>query len=115
MSPSISRSPNKPWPVTSSRRSRGSRRWPAAPGSPSTTWAEVDGMIKGDVPAKGKHAPDPAAGAGHRGHGDREPAGAPAPIDDSLLRDYLADALSPEASARVEKALRDSAELRARL
>ena len=32
-----------------------------------------------------------------------------------MLRDYLADALSPEDSARVEKALRDSAELRARL
>ena len=43
------------------------------------------------------------------------PAGAPAPIDDAVLRDYLADALSPENSARVEKALRDSAELRARL
>jgi hypothetical protein len=32
-----------------------------------------------------------------------------------MLRNYLADALSPEDSARVEKALRDSAELRARL
>ena len=40
---------------------------------------------------------------------------AAAPIDDAVLRDYLADALSPEDSARVEKALRDSAELRARL
>jgi hypothetical protein len=36
-------------------------------------------------------------------------------IDDSTLRDYLADALSPEESARVEKALRDSSELRSRL
>ena len=39
----------------------------------------------------------------------------PVPIDDAILRDYLADALSPEESARVEKALRDSAELRGRL
>ena len=59
-------------------------------------------MTKGDVPGKGKHEPGPAAAA-------------PAPIDDSRLRDYLADALTPEDSARVEKALRDSAELRARL
>jgi hypothetical protein len=36
-------------------------------------------------------------------------------IDDELLKDYLADALPPEDLARVEKALRDSAELRARL
>src|SRR5437667_12680994 len=60
--------------------------------------------MKGDVPGKGKHEPGLATGAG-----------APAPIDDSRLRDYLADALTPEDSARVEKALRDSAELRARL
>ncbi len=53
----------------------------------------------------------PAAGAVPRGHGERTPA----PIDDALLRDYLADALGAEDSARVEKALRDSAELRARL
>ncbi len=39
----------------------------------------------------------------------------PTPIDDVMLRDYLADALAPEESARVEKALRDSAELRAQL
>jgi hypothetical protein len=36
-------------------------------------------------------------------------------FDDETLRDYLADALPPEDSARVEKALRDSSELRARL
>lgn len=36
-------------------------------------------------------------------------------IDDEILRGYLADSLSPEESARVEKALRDSSELRARL
>jgi hypothetical protein len=37
------------------------------------------------------------------------------PIDAAMLRDYLADALASEDSARVEKALRNSAELRARL
>jgi len=36
-------------------------------------------------------------------------------IDEVTLRDYLADALPPEAQARVEKQLRESAELRARL
>ncbi len=42
----------------------------------------------------------------------------PAPvvsIDDDMLRDYLADALPPEDLARVEKVLRDSAQLRERL
>ncbi len=39
----------------------------------------------------------------------------PTPIDEATLRDYLADRLPPEESARVEKALRDSAALRARL
>jgi hypothetical protein len=38
-----------------------------------------------------------------------------AAIDDETLRDYLADSLPPGELARVEKALRDSAELRARL
>jgi len=36
-------------------------------------------------------------------------------IDVEILRAYLTDALPPEELARVEKALRDSAELRARL
>jgi hypothetical protein len=36
-------------------------------------------------------------------------------VDEAVLRDYLADALPPEAQVRVEKALRESAELRARL
>lgn len=36
-------------------------------------------------------------------------------IDDETLRDYLADRLPGEAMARVEKALRESASLRARL
>jgi hypothetical protein len=76
--------------------------------------------MKGDADGKKHepgHVPDTAAGLHGHGHGgrDRAPAGVPAPIDDAMLRDYLADALSPENSARVEKALRDSAELRARL
>jgi hypothetical protein len=78
--------------------------------------------MKGDADGK-KQEPHhgPSTGAALHGQGqahggrDRTPAGAPAPIDDAMLRDYLADALSPENSARVEKALRDSAELRARL
>jgi hypothetical protein len=37
------------------------------------------------------------------------------PIDDAMLRNYLTDALPPEELARVEKALRDSAQLRSRL
>ena len=37
------------------------------------------------------------------------------PIDDALLRAYLSDTLPAEEQARVEKALRDSASLRARL
>ena len=41
---------------------------------------------------------------------DRNP-----PIDDDALRSYLADALPAGESARVEKALRESSELRARL
>lgn len=36
-------------------------------------------------------------------------------IDDETLRAYLAETLPPSESARVEKALRDSAELRSRL
>jgi len=39
----------------------------------------------------------------------------PAFIDDETLRSYLADALPPGDLARVEKALRESADLRARL
>lgn len=76
--------------------------------------------MSGDAGGK-KHEAGP--GAMTHGHGhvqapaarDRAPVGTPAPIDDAMLREYLADALSPENSARVEKALRDSAELRARL
>jgi hypothetical protein len=47
--------------------------------------------------------------------GGRHEAPAVVAIDDLTLRNYLADALAPEESARVEKALRDSAELRGRL
>lgn len=39
----------------------------------------------------------------------------PTPIDDETLRSYLSEGLPPEAMARVEKALRDSSELRGRL
>jgi hypothetical protein len=62
---------------------------------------------------RGPHGPgDRNHGHNHNhGHGERVLA----PIDDEMLRSYLADALCPEDSARVEKALRDSAELRARL
>src|SRR5260370_29321072 len=68
--------------------------------------------MRGDVKGKGKHDTDRAADL--RGRGG-EPAGSPAPIDDMMLRDALADAPVAEESAAVEKALRDSAELRARL
>jgi hypothetical protein len=37
------------------------------------------------------------------------------PIDDEILRGYLAESLPGEAMARIEKSLRESAELRARL
>lgn len=63
---------------------------------------------------KGKPKHDLEHAALDRGR-NRDHAVAPGPIDDALLRNYLADALSSEESARVEKALRDSAELRARL
>ena len=43
-----------------------------------------------------------------------DPAGPPA-IDAAMLRSYIADELPPGTLARVEKALRDSAELRALL
>lgn len=65
--------------------------------------------MKGD--AKGK-PPQP------QHHDDQDPRAqhaAPPPIDDQMLRNYLADSLPPEDLARVEKALRDSADLRARL
>ena len=39
----------------------------------------------------------------------------PDAIDDAMLQGYLADQLPPEDMARVEKALRDSAQLRSRL
>src|SRR3954453_9297191 len=49
-----------------------------------------------------------------RDHGP-EPGPDPTALDDETLRAYLADTLAPGAQARVEKALRESAELRARL
>ena len=68
--------------------------------------------MKSDVTGKGKPDSDCAGEPLSRGH---EPTAVLAPIDDALLRNYLADALTAEVSARVEKALRESAELRARL
>jgi len=65
--------------------------------------------MKGD--AKGK--PQQPQPHDHQDPRARHPA--PPPIDDQMLRNYLADSLPPEDLARVEKALRDSAELRARL
>jgi hypothetical protein len=64
--------------------------------------------MRGDAKGKGKPALDRAADPRGR-------AVAAAPIDDVMLREYLAETLVPEESARVEKALRDSAALRARL
>jgi hypothetical protein len=62
-------------------------------------------MPKGDRPGR-PSAPEPrGVRAAHE----------PTPIDDGVLRNYLADTLPPEELARVEKALRDSAQLRARL
>jgi hypothetical protein len=72
-------------------------------------------MMRGDISGKaGRGKQDAGRAVGSHGRG-RESAAVPAPIDEVILRDYLADALVPEESARVEKALRGSAELRARL
>jgi hypothetical protein len=72
--------------------------------------------MKGDQAGRCNQDLSRAVGASPRRRAgrDREPA-VPPPIDELMLRNYLADALCPEESARVEKALRDSAELRARL
>ena len=67
------------------------------------------GDVKGNVQPKD---PDRLANRHERNEGSELSI---VPIDDAMLRDYLVDALPPETSARVEKALRDSAELRARL
>jgi len=58
------------------------------------------------------HAP---GARGPRGRERNPSVAVPVPIDEAVLRNYLADALPPEELARVEKALRDSAELRGRL
>jgi hypothetical protein len=69
--------------------------------------------MRDDWKGKRKQEPDRAsADAQARG---RKPTTEAAPIDGVMLREYLLDALAPEVSARVEKALRDSAELRAQL
>ncbi|WP_165221775.1 hypothetical protein [Aquisphaera insulae] len=46
---------------------------------------------------------------------DRDRGPATAAFDEATLRDYLSDVLAPGEMARVERALRDSADLRARL
>jgi hypothetical protein len=67
--------------------------------------------MRGDSRGKGKRTLGDPAVPGRA----RKPAPEAAPIDDVMLREYLLDSLASEVSARVEKALRDSAELRARL
>jgi hypothetical protein len=72
--------------------------------------------MRGDITGKGKLSARPDRVPSPQGGGPASGLpSAPAPIDDAMLRDYLSDVLAPESSARVEKALRDSAELRARL
>jgi hypothetical protein len=72
--------------------------------------------MRGDVKGKGKlNARLDRALSPQGGRLASKLPDSPAPIDDAMLRDYLSDVLTAETSARVEKALRDSAELRARL
>ena len=68
--------------------------------------------MKGD--AKGQSPPEPPHAPVVRHTRPQQPVCSPL-IDDQVLRSYLADTLPPEELARVEKALRDSATLRARL
>jgi hypothetical protein len=68
--------------------------------------------MKGD--AKGHPPLDPSHVPEVRHTRPQQPVSSP-PIDDQVLRSYLADTLPPEELARVEKALRDSATLRAQL
>jgi hypothetical protein len=72
----------------------------------------MKGQIRGKDQANSQES-DSTMAPGHA----KQPGAGPVPssIDDAMLRDYLSDALTPAASARVEKALRESAELRARL
>ncbi len=65
--------------------------------------------MKGDAREKSPHSQQ------NDHHDLRGQHPTPSPIDDQMLRNYLADRLPPEDLARVEKALRDSADLRARL
>jgi hypothetical protein len=68
--------------------------------------------MKGD--AKSHPLPEPWHEPEARHTRPQQPVSS-SPIDDQVLRGYLADTLPPEELARVEKALRDSASLRARL
>jgi hypothetical protein len=67
--------------------------------------------MKGEISGERKCDPKRAAAVPR----SRELPVADVPIDEMLLREYLADALGPEESARVERALRESAQLRSRL
>jgi anti-sigma factor RsiW len=66
--------------------------------------------MKGDATRKQPQTHDRREHRAHHG-----PPTGPAAIDDAMLHNYLADSLPPEDLARVEKVLRDSAQLRARL
>lgn len=70
----------------------------------------MQGDVKGEPGANLKRLAVPRAGGQIP-----ESSTVAAAIDEATLRSYLVDALPPEISARVEKALRDSADLRARL
>jgi hypothetical protein len=71
-------------------------------------------MIRRNGPDQAKDRHDADHAAVLRGR-ERDAAATPAAIDRSVLVSFLADTLPPEESARVEKALRTSAELRALL
>jgi hypothetical protein len=65
--------------------------------------------MRGNGPGKAQQ------GRAHDGRLEPKAVSSSFPIGDAMLRDYLTDTLPPESMARVEKALRDSAQLRARL
>jgi hypothetical protein len=71
--------------------------------------------MKGNARGKDQESGEVRSRAAAPGRPQRPATAAMRPIDQTMLREYLADALPPEAMARVEKALRESAELRSRL
>jgi hypothetical protein len=68
-------------------------------------------MMGGDAAGK----PKPQQRQAHGARLEDKVIASSMPIDDEMLRNYLTDTLCPESMARVEKALRDSAQLRVRL